>query len=340
MGKTKIEWATDSWNPIRARRGDMIGWHCERVSEGCRNCYAERMNMRLGTGFEFKPGNLIRPVKVGMGAFQTTETRGDVSLFLDEEMLLQPLRWKKPRMIFVGSMTDVFADFVKDEWLDKIFAVMALCPQHIFQVLTKRSARMREYMSALRSGEHAISREVHRIKFGNGPAFHVELVDCVNGFSNIWLGVSAEDQPNADARLPYLRATPAAVRFMSAEPLLGPITGIDGLDWVIAGGESGPNARPMHPDWARALRDQCAAAGVPFFFKQWGEWETFYDSADDQDSCRVPQTDGQMGRGATRFHNLAGGMGFHGERVIAVRNVGKKRAGRLLDGREHNEMPR
>ncbi|WP_049820085.1 DUF5131 family protein [Bradyrhizobium japonicum] len=171
---------------------------------------------------------------------------------------------------------------------------------------------------------------------------------------NVWLGVSTERQKEADARIPDLLATPAAVRFVSLEPLLGPIDlkyvdeGINALssstgpnlDWVIAGGESGDGARPMHPDWARSLRDQCAAAGVPFFFKQWGAWSEFYDrDRDDPDWRNVPQVDHQMGRGATRWHNLAGGIGFHGERLVAMRNVGKGAAGRLLDGLEHNGMP-
>src|ERR1043166_3823667 len=127
---SKIEWTDASWTPIRARnlKTGKIGWHCEHVTSGCEFCYAENMNKRLGTGLSFKPGH-----------------RKDIQIFLDETMLLAPLRWKKPRMIFVCSMTDAFADFVKDEWLDKMFAVMALCPQHTFQVLTKRPERMREW---------------------------------------------------------------------------------------------------------------------------------------------------------------------------------------------------
>lgn len=133
-----IEWTDSTWSPIRARLKEKIGrkakgslgWHCEHASEGCRNCYAEGFNRRLGTGLDFKPGH-----------------RDDVEIFLDEEMLLAPLRWKKPKIIFVCSMTDAFASFVRDEWLDRMFAVMALCPQHTFQVLTKRAERMREYIN-------------------------------------------------------------------------------------------------------------------------------------------------------------------------------------------------
>ncbi|WP_374309460.1 DUF5131 family protein [Methylocella sp.] len=166
---------------------------------------------------------------------------------------------------------------------------------------------------------------------------------------NVWLGVSAEDQRRADERVPDLLATPAAVRFMSAEPLLGGINFHDwfiravngfspAIDWIIVGGESGPRARPMHPDWARSIRDQCAAAGVPLFFKQWGEWGPIYDrDHDDPDWRRCDVIANKTPRG--QWLNLAGGQGFHGERVIRVDRIGKRRAGRLLDGREYSEFP-
>lgn len=290
--RTGIEWTDSTWNPIRARNlaTGKIGWHCEHVSEGCRNCYAESINLRLGTGLPFKPGH-----------------RGDYGIFLDEKMLLSPLRWKKPRRIFVNSMSDTFAEFVKDEWIDRMFAVMALCPEHTFQVLTKRPERMLDYMSAIAN---------------RGGTFPLP---------NVWLGTSAEDQAAADERIPLLLQTPAAVRFVSLEPLLGPIKLADAimpwvfdelrrriindkqphprdgkLDWVIVGGESGPNARPMHPEWARDIRDQCAAAGLPYFFKQWGAFSYV-------DAIGVP--------------------------AIVPRRVGKHTAGRLLDGIEHNGMP-
>jgi len=284
--KTAIEWTDSTWNPIRARRktldsfgrgGIKVGWHCEHVSEGCRFCYAEGINRRLGTGLDFKPGH-----------------RGDIEIFLDEKMLLAPLRWRKPRDIFVCSMTDLFADFVRDEWIDRMFAMMALCRQHRFQVLTKRPKRMRAH--------------VQRPEFGN----EVEIFPWP--LPNVWLGISAEDQANADERIPELLATPAAVRFVSLEPLLGPIDlGImrgglmhPRISWVICGGESGPHARLMRPEWIRLIRDQCAAAGVPFFFKQWGEYEYMSE--------------------------FTGG-------AITIRRVGKRAAGRLLDGVEHSAMP-
>jgi protein gp37 len=374
---TKIEWTEATWTPIRARRavalpdadpGDLaearLGWHCEHASEGCRFCYAEGMNKRLGTGLPFKPGH-----------------RKDVEIFVDDRLLEQPRRWKRGRMIFVCSMTDLFADFVADSMIDRVVAMMACCPQHRFQVLTKRPERMRAYFEALptRQSDLACDSGLDFVEFP---------------LPNVWLGTSVEDQRAADERIPQLLATPAAVRFLSCEPLLGPVdlTSIkaprehdepaedleidwrfDGLttgdfywfdgengqpgdcgdgphrdnriDWVIAGGESGPNARAMHPDWVRGLRDQCAEATingdpvpVPFFFKQWGEYVPVFDrDIDDPDwrDCDKWQYNHPRGR----WLNLAGGCGFHGERVIYVDRPGKRAAGRLLDGVEHSGMP-
>ncbi len=297
---TGIEWTDSTWSPIRAlnRATGKVGWHCEHMSEGCRFCYAEGINRRLGTGLDFKPGH-----------------RADVEILLDEKMLLAPLRWKAPRRIFLNSMTDSFAEFVKDEWIDRMFAVMALTRRHTFQVLTKRPARM---LAAIkRMGKSIEILECQARSFGYSLKF--------NGYGlvpwplpNVWLGTSAEDQATADERIPLLLETPAAVRFVSLEPLLGPIdlTNLQGcafdalygvremkINWVIVGGESGKSARPMHPQWARDLRDQCAAAGVPFFFKQWG------------DHGPNPHLMGIQCR------------------------MSKKAAGRLLDGIEHNGLP-
>ncbi|XUM25080.1 DUF5131 family protein (plasmid) [Bradyrhizobium oligotrophicum S58] len=358
--RSKIEWTDSTWNPIRARlkrdmgarKAGMVGWHCERVTTGCGTpkeggCYAEALNHRLGTGLPFKPGYL---------------DDGTVELFLDDNILRQPLRWKRPRMVFPCSMTDLFGRFVKDEWLDKIFAVMALTRQHTYQPLTKRSDRMRVFLSREWAYE-SIYNAMGELGRSGATEPHPYRTAFPNGMPwplpNVWLGVSTERQQEADARIPDLLATPAAVRFISAEPLLGPIdlaaidTGLhDGtrvvldalaglahcageavsgvfgqpdpqLDWVIAGGESGPHARPMHPDWARSLRDQCRAAGVPFFFKQWGEWacgcssqhgNSWIDPAGNVHCRPVP-----LGEPITR--------------------VGKKGAGRLLDGVAHNGMP-
>lgn len=310
--KTGIEWTDSTWTPIRARYWEIQddgsakerkGWHCEHVSEGCRNCYSETLNRRIGTGLDFKPGELFREDRVGYH-------NGESRLFLDDHMLLQPLRWKRPRMIFVCSMTDLFASFVPDEWIDRMFAVMAMAPQHRYQVLTKRSERMRAYMTELKTSARWLFWK-HPLHGGDAFCPYSAQFDCA--FAHIWLGVSAEDQKAADARIPDLLATPAAVRFVSAEPLLGPIdltldglscwpcancsdvtliewdTGANvcrrcdgsgksdevGLDWVIVGGESGPNARPFPVSAARDVLIQCRKAGVPAFMKQMGAKPVF-----------------------------------------------------------------
>ena len=368
---THIEWTEATWNPITG---------CSLASPGCTNCYAMQL---AGTRLAHIPSRagLTRAAKHGAG-FRPVWT-GEVRF--NEEFLTQPLRWKRPRMIFVCAHGDLFHESVPDEWIDRIFAVMALCPQHTFQVLTKRSARMREYLSnPLRAG--IVQTVVDNWECEDDCPFgdaHAPWVIDPWPLPNVWLGVSVEDQLRADERIPDLLATPAAVRWISAEPLLGPVdlgvawhgeSALDsycwgdcawcenghppltnchlgrqseaehlkdrsGLDWVVVGGESGPKARPMHPDWARALRDQCAAAGVPFFFKQWGEWELSLDRDRDDPDWRADYSNDYVDRGKSKWLNLAGGCGFHGERFVVMRKVGKKRAGRLLDGVEHNEMP-
>jgi len=247
MGDTKIQWTDRTWNPLRARNkatGE-VGWFCEHVSHGCDNCYAEKMNVNtyFGNGLEYKASVLPQ-----------------LELFLDEKMLDQPLHWRKGKKIFVCSMTDLFGRFVKDEWIEQMFSVMAKAAQHTFQVLTKRPERMRE-----------ISERV--------PG----LID----WPNVWLGVSVEDQKTADERIPLLLETPATVRWISAEPLLdavdlsafmGVTSNITGereqqysmIDWVVVGGESGAGARPMRLAWAESIIRRCESAGVPVFMKQLG----------------------------------------------------------------------
>ena len=291
---TKIEWTDATWNPI-------VG--CSVVSPGCTNCYAMRL---AGTRMKHHPSRagLTRDSKAG--PVWTGEVR-----FM-EQWLIQPLRWAKPRMIFVCAHADLFHEAVPDEWIDRIFAVMAMAPQHTFQVLTKRPERMREYLHSPVVID-SIANAAHDIDGGIGAP--------ILPLPNVWLGVSVEDQRRADERIGILGSTPAALRWVSAEPLLGRIDfDIDQLqviDWVVAGGESGPGARPMHPDWARSLRDQCAAAGVPFLFKQWGEWA----AADDYPSEIQEQYDVQ---------GLTDGQSIR---------VGKKAAGRLLDGVIHDAYP-
>jgi protein gp37 len=283
--KSSIEWTDASWTPIRAidLKTGKIGWYCEHSTTGCINCYSESMNKRLGTGLPFKPGH-----------------RDHVNIFLDEKMLFAPLRWKKPRMIFVCSMTDLFADFVPDEWIVKFFAVMALCPQHTFQVLTKRAERMRQWFSDIERSDQvglAMLTIVDHIPHGHRRVPWP--------LPNVWLGVSTERQQEADERIPHLLQTPAAVRFISAEPLLDhialhalnlatdhPSDALRGmraepdtdpfspksyrnvptakLDLVIVGGESGPNARACWTSDVRDIVKWCTATGVAVFVKQMG----------------------------------------------------------------------
>lgn len=331
--------------------------HTQRAAQRETETIAEGMNARLGTGLPFKPGH-----------------HDDIEVFLDETMLLQPLRWRRPRMIFVCSMTDLFADFVTDEMIDRVFAVMALCPQHTFQVLTKRPARMRVYLSDPatpgRIARRCVDLWLAKIVEPNDdwPVDSVGPIDMPDDLvmrfwplPNVWLGTSCENQAAADDRVPDLLATPAAVRFVSAEPLLGPIDWTrlrcpnsclpphycnrcypDGrrptgtydalcngeLDWVIVGGESGPRARPMHPQWARDIRDQCAAAGVSFHFKQWGRFRPY---ADDRADCVWLDPDGHFYGGPTTWPPLAD--------EIRVPMVRVSDTGRLLDGVEHNGFP-
>lgn len=258
---TNIEWTDATWNPITG---------CSVVSPGCTNCYAMKL---AGTRLKH------HPTRAGL----TTESKaGPVwngQVRFNESMLLEPLKWRRPRMIFVCAHGDLFAEGVPERWIDQVFAVMAQAQQHTFQVLTKRPERMRFYLTE-RFGRYRVQEEAVRLLRGDAePRPHWPL-------PNVWLGVSVEDQKRADERIPILLETPAAIRWISAEPLLGPIIIRDAIcagkvhgsgdvsatiNWVVAGGESGPNARPMHPDWARSLRDECAAIGTPFLFKQWGE---------------------------------------------------------------------
>jgi protein gp37 len=259
-GQTAIEWTDRTWNPLTG---------CTKVSPGCDHCYAKTMHERFN----------------GPGSFDTVT--------LHPERLAQPLRWRKPARVFVNSMSDLFHRDVPFEFIESVFDVMARTPQHTYQILTKRHARMSRFLQD---------------KYA-----HTEPLP------NAWLGVSVENQQWADIRIPALLDTPAAVRFLSCEPLLGPVSLAQSfrrwspplelfrdqaavgassvLHWVIVGGESGPGARPMHPEWARSLRDQCLGAGIPFLFKQWGSYD-------------------ELGR-----------------------HLSKKLAGRVLDGRTWDEYP-
>ena len=212
-----IEWTDATWNPVTG---------CTKITRGCDNCYAARFAER----WRGVPGH---PYEQGF------------DLRLWPGRLDQPARWKKPRMIFVNSMSDLFHKKVPKEFIDEVFKRMEDSSHHTYQVLTKRSSLMRNYLK-------------RRYPSGEAP-------------THIWCGVSVEDSA-ATARIRHLQAAPAKVRFLSIEPLIGPVGKIDltGISWVIVGGESGPNARPMQLEWVRDIRDRCAGAKVPFFFKQWG----------------------------------------------------------------------
>lgn len=321
-----IEWTDATWNPVTG---------CTKVSPGCAHCYAERQDHRFDRD------------QVGKLPWAFPVSRGGRGVTLHPERLDQPLRLKKPCRIFVNSMSDLFHEDVPDEFLPRIFAVMAATNWHTYQVLTKRPERMMEVISDPIFYE-AVDQEARHVhgcgEFGPMPW----------PLPNVWLGVSVENQLWADRRIPLLLQTPAAVRFISCEPLLGPVDlhprpSLDmcircgegpeaphnhpdgyrnkGLDWVIAGGESGPKARPMHPDWVRSLRDQCQAAGVPFFFKQWGEYEPGISTTFQKG--RFTWVDGVS---SEEFYRRDYDMRF-------MARVGKKAAGAVLDGREWREFP-
>lgn len=343
--KTRIEWTDATWNPVRG---------CSLVSDACRHCYAMHVAARFsGPGLPYEG--------LTMKTSQGPKWTGAIKLV--PGMLEQPLRWTRPRRIFVNSMSDLFHDDVPDSFIDRVFAVMALCPQHTFQILTKRPERMRDYVKTVlqersvrrlaRAAEEFRRGGLHTPEWLRFHAYQPGLVDSPP-IPNVWLGVSVEDQKTADERIPLLVQTPAAVRWLSMEPLLGPVNlcatpagdilcRCDGcmtltrgtrIDWVVVGGESGPGARPMHPAWVLDLRDQCKVNGVPFLFKQWGEWAPAHDS------MRLPikkwlefperETDARN----VRFHGDAAA-----ERVQLVGRVGKKMAGRMLDGRTWDEYP-
>lgn len=258
-----IEWTDATWNPVRG---------CLKISPGCKNCYAETFAER----FRGVPGH---PYEQG---FDPRLVPG---------LLDQPLRWKKPREIFVNSMSDLFGEFVADEYIAAVFGVMAACPQHTFQVLTKRAARLQEWFAWIGERGLELMEEACEATPGTTSPAGAACVMSYNDtqqFSNllpasaynhapwplpnVWMGVSVEDRRYGLPRIDELRKVPAAVRFLSIEPLLEDLGTLDlaGIDWVIVGGESGLGARPMEADWVRSIRDQCVAGGVPFFFKQWG----------------------------------------------------------------------
>jgi len=250
----------------------------------------------------------------GTGQDYAADKLANVELFLDEEILTQPLHWKRPRMIFVCSMTDLFADFVPDEWIDRIFAVMALCPRHTFQCLTKRPQRMRNYFEHLwgpTGDAHLDVVYALAEKMARNETERQNALRLVNDWPlrNAWLGVSCEDQKTADARIPLLLQTPAAVRWISYEPAIAPVDfrelGINTpghnhngeIDWLVCGGESGPHARPCNVQWIRDVVSQCKSASAPVFVKQLGSEPGF-----------VLEDEERRGNVMPSFHHFCDGL--------------------------------
>lgn len=269
MQPTRISWADWTYNPIRG---------CSRISPGCVNCYAELDMARKNTNPKVPGCHGYAEFRI-IGGQREAHWTGKVKLI--ESKLLEPLSWRKKALRFAQehgrkprvfiSMSDLFHERLRDQAIDRIMAVMALCPQMTFLVLTKRAERMAGYFR----GPDLYNRRLvaaNHIRAGFADACNVGISDPVCFPPKwIWLGVSVEDQKRADKRIPHLLRTPAAVRFLSVEPMLEEIRGsLEGIDWVICGGESGPGARPFDLAWARSLRDQCKAAGVAFYMKQVG----------------------------------------------------------------------
>lgn len=397
--KTGIEWTDATWNPIRG---------CSRVSDGCRHCYAETQAARI---IAMDRG---RGVPEGQGSYDGLLAKGgqwNGQITFVPELLSQPVRWQRPRRIFVNSMSDLFHENVPEEVIQKIFAIMAVATQHTFQILTKRPERMAEVLG---------NKDLRWIAEAVGELTEAGIIPAgahslTWPLPNVWLGISVEDQATADSRIPALLDTPAHRRWLSMEPLLGPVdlsewisptlhcsacggsygvknaipdpdghpmgkdecaecgapncmtttwgekaeaegcpddvepeewNGGLGIDWVVVGGESGEKARPMHPRWATDLRDQCREAGVPFLFKQWGEWAP-------RSRCYHTLSNGKVASeidpGSTRWPTIrltfAGNNGWdlahagEGDEVYMQR-VGKRLAGRELLGELHDGYPR
>ena len=329
---SKIAWTDATLN---------FAYGCQKVSPACANCYAVGMVRRLvNCGHVDLCGLTVPPT------MPAQDWSGGV--VVKPERIEQALHWKKPRRIFINSLSDTFHDAIPENVLGHLWAVMRETPQHTYQILTKRPERMLSY----------IGRGRDRIQWPQWP------------LPNVWLGVTVENQAMADKRIPLLLNTPAAVRFVSMEPLLGPVDMDDyvwerdsrdwgqdrpGLDWVIVGGESGPNARPMHPEWVRTIRDQCQEAGVPFFFKQWGEWRpahadecfsgnmtTVWNQKDHpwlNEARQIPQPKTTCVHwGAHVYRSMIEHPETYGWQVPVLR-VGKKAAGDLLDGVQFHQMP-
>lgn len=361
MASTKIEWCDRAWNPISG---------CQPTSSGCLNCYAKRMAPRLAGRYGYPADDPFRPT-------------------MHPDKLPNPLHWKKPAIVFVNSMGDLFHKDIPDEFIAAVFGVMAASPQHFFIVLTKRPERMRAWFKWV--GNHC-SDNAHADPAGEvlskyaarvvNEEFALKLCDGYPPGYNWWplpnlaLGVSVEDQKTADERIPLLLQTPAACRMLSYEPALGPIdivrpigdkfmrdmglepvgthavsmSGEHGLHWVVSAGESGTakGIRPAHPEWFRNVRVQCAAAGVPYFFKGFGAWGVYSEHVEGtRKRAGIAHDHGNTG-GTRRIRIDLDGNDRTDENLNEFRlptgwvdlyKVGKKKSGAMLDGVEIKQYP-
>jgi protein gp37 len=301
MSRSAIEWTEETWNPV-------VG--CTKVSQGCKHCYAKTLHDKRHVAA--LAGKMVAPQYAQ--PFEVVQLMG--------ERLTKPLKKQQPTVYFVNSVSDLFHEDIPLEYIATVFAVMAATQRHTYQVLTKRPARAREFFDWFPTHYTGPRRAQAPWDSDDLEKRLKAAPETVWPLRNVWLGVSVENQKAADERIPLLLSTPAAVRWLSMEPLLGtvriaeylpnplwndlPSWRTPTLDWIVVGGESGDGARPMHPRWARDIRDECRVGSVPFFFKQWGDWAP------------------------------TGSM----PNYVVMERVGKKAAGRQLDGREWNEYPR
>lgn len=371
-GKSKIEWTNRTWNPL-------VG--CTKVSRGCKHCYAMVMASRIANAAQaaLRSGKELTDIQEAYRKVVKWKRGGndpadgnDIALpawnnrmELIDSLLGEPFRWQKPSMVFVNSMSDLFHPAVPDDFIFTMFSrVMAHSTRHTFQILTKRADRAAALLSKY------WWRDMGRSPAAGGNVYLPIFADGhretdLPFLPNVWIGTSIESRDVLKERADDLARCPAAVRFWSCEPLVGDIGDIspwlcsEGLgctkspwlkthncqdmhvDWVICGGESGHEAEPMHPDWARSLRDQCTAAGVPFFFKQWGEWlpgEQYTDACHERDTDETQSRFKCMAWNGESYEPNGGGWQDEpGD--DAVYRVGKKLAGRVLDGRTWDEYP-
>lgn len=340
----KIQWLNlpgykgETWNPL-------IG--CFKVSAGCKNCYALKMATRIA-GIERAAGRINYRATL-MPDKNNIQNEWNGFSFLVNEALPKPKQWKKPRVIFVCSMGDLFYEGHLYEWIDAVFSVMSDCDQHIYIVLTKRPEQMVKF--------YEWKKQQHGIPW--------------RPKDNVWMGVTAENQEQANNRIPYLLQVPAAVRFVSIEPMMGPVDLSQGFDyeneiainfltgdyitnphqeeathsddklhWVICGGESGHHARPMHPDWVRSIRNQCKEAKVPFFFKQWGEWLPVNQNNGDETKLVNKQNIISMSNHGDSGPLLETSYMVDSRNYLTICKVGKHKSGNLLDGVKHEEYPK